>query len=121
MAINWTYDGEKTVTFNVSGHLTKAELDVCQKEAEITIQRLNKAKLLVIVTDFSGWVNDDEAWADLSFGEKNDQYIQKMAIVGDLKWKMLAEMFTLKGLRKFPIEYFPPKQDFFAKEWLSKD
>jgi len=120
MAIQWTHENENTISFHVSGTLTKSELDNCQSEAEVIIQKSKQIKILVIVTDFKGW-DDSGDWTDLTFGERNDHYIQKMAIVGDSKWKLLAEMFTLKGLRKFPIEYFPENQDSFAKEWLATD
>jgi len=41
-----------------------------------------------------------------------------MAIIGDLKWKDSFEMFVMKGLRPFPIEYFPVEQEELAKAWL---
>ena len=44
--------------------------------------------------------------------------MQKLAIVGDGKWESLALMFTAKGLRPFPIEYFPSGQDNAARAWL---
>jgi hypothetical protein len=42
-----------------------------------------------------------------------------MAIVGDRKWDDLALMFTAKGLRAFPIEYFEPAQLGAARAWLA--
>lgn len=120
MTIQWTYDDGDIVSFHVSKVLTKSELDTCQSEAEVIIQKSKQIKILVIVKDFQGW-EDSENWTDLTFGERNDRYIKKMAIVGDTKWKLLSEMFTLKDLRVFPIEYFPENQEFFAKEWLVSD
>ena len=35
------------------------------------------------------------------------------------KWEDLALMFTAKGLRKFPIEYFEPSQMAQARAWLA--
>lgn len=43
-----------------------------------------------------------------------------MAIVGDKKWEDLALIFTAKGLRKFPIEYFEPAQIAHARAWLAE-
>ena len=116
MAINWVYE-DGLVIFNVSGRLTKPELDACQAEAEPTIQQ-GQAKILNIVTNFEGWDDNSGDWSDLSFGERNDQYIEKMAIVGESKWRVLVEMFTLKDLRKFPVEYFYPRQEGLARAWL---
>jgi len=119
MAIHWSND-DGLVVFHVSGRLTKPELDLCQADAEATIQ-LGQAKILNIVTDFHGWDDRSGDWTDLSFGQRNDQFIQKMAIVGDDKWRDQAAMFTLKGLRKFPIEYFPEGQEELARAWLLSD
>jgi len=116
MTIKWSNDDDLIVV-HVSGVLTKPDLDDCQSEMEPIIQK-GQTKLLVIVTDFEGWDDNSGDWSDLSFGERNDQYIEKMAIVGDEKWQDLAEIFTLKGLRKFPIEYFKPGQEEFARVWL---
>ncbi|NQY25675.1 MAG: STAS/SEC14 domain-containing protein [Piscirickettsiaceae bacterium] len=119
MAIDWVYE-DGLVIFNVSGRLTKPELDACQAEAEPTIQQ-GQAKILNIVTNFAGWDDNSGDWGDLSFGERNDQYIQKMATVGDEKWRDQADMFTLKVLRKFPIKYFIEGQEELARAWLLSD
>jgi hypothetical protein len=42
-----------------------------------------------------------------------------ITIVGARKWADLALMFTAKGLRKFPIEYFEPAQLAQARAWLA--
>ena len=116
MAINWSKNGN-LIVIHVSGILTKPDLDGCQSEIEPIVQK-GQAKILVLVADFEGWDDNSGDWGDLSFGERNDQYIDKMAIVGEQKWQDLTEMFTLKGLRKFPIEYFKPGQEEFARVWL---
>ncbi|MDH3468402.1 MAG: STAS/SEC14 domain-containing protein [Gammaproteobacteria bacterium] len=77
------------------------------------------AKLLVIVEDFVGWSKTDE-WGDISFSERNDPYLYRMAIVGDDKWREFAAMFTMQDLRDVPIEYFLPEQEIPARQWLSE-
>ena len=42
-----------------------------------------------------------------------------MAIVGDRKWEDLSLLFTAKGLRAFPIEFFAPEQMSAAQDWLA--
>jgi stage II sporulation SpoAA-like protein len=116
MAIEWSCEGD-IIEINVSGAVVKPEFDRIQAEFEPLLQEAPK-KILIILNDFQGWVDDSGDWTDLSFGQRNDQYIQKMALVGDLKWKMEIEMFTMKGFRKFPIEYFLSGQEDFARAWL---
>ena len=57
---------------------------------------------------------------DMSFSERNDQFIEKMAFVGDLDWKDLVLLFTVKDLRKPPIKYFPSEHEDAARIWLSR-
>ncbi|NOQ94122.1 MAG: hypothetical protein GQ547_05735 [Methylophaga sp.] len=116
MTIKWSNE-DNLIVIHVSGILTKPDLDNCQSEIEPIVQK-GQAKLLVLVTDFEGWDDNSGDWTDLSFGERNDQYMDKMAIVGEEKWQLLTEMFTLKVLREFPIEYFKSGQEEFAREWL---
>ena len=42
-----------------------------------------------------------------------------MAIVGDAKWEELTSIFTARGLRPFPIEYFLPDELEKAREWIA--
>jgi len=116
MTIKW-FNDDKIIVIQVSGLLTKPELDACQLEIEPIIQK-GQGKILVLATDFEGWETNSGDWTDLSFGEANDQYMDKLAIVGEPEWKDLTEIFTLKGLRKFPIEYFNAGREEFARAWL---
>lgn len=120
MAVRMSYEDDALIVFYVSGLLSKADFDVVQSEAEAYIQKGN-AKLLAIVSDdFKGWNNDGD-WSDLSYQERNDPFIKKMAIVCAPEWKDLSAMFTLKGFREFPIEHFTPEKEDFARIWLMTD
>lgn len=105
------------VTVRVSGTLTQAALvDVQQATADI-IRAQGKVRILVLAGDFTGWERGGE-WADFSFQEDFDPYIEKMAIVGDKRWEDLALIFVAKGLRNFPIEYFASSEQASAQAWL---
>jgi hypothetical protein len=43
-----------------------------------------------------------------------------MALVGDRQWEELASLFTGKGFREFPIEYFEPGEIDKAQAWLNQ-
>ena len=45
--------------------------------------------------------------------------MDKIAIVGDQKWEDMALLFTGKGIRRVPIEYFPPADLVKARTWLA--
>ncbi len=101
----------------MSGKLSIDELQLAQNQADLVIQKLGGIKILIILDNFSGW-EKAEGWDDFSFAERNDRYIEKIAIVGDRKWEDLAYAFTLKGLRPFPIEYFKDGESEAAEHWL---
>lgn len=107
------------VTAKVTGNLTYLELIALQKSLISIIGQQGDVRVLVICEDFQGW---DKAgnWEDLSFQSQSDPYIHKMAIVGDKHWEDLALMFTCKGFRQFPIEYYWPAELRQAKAWLAE-
>lgn len=106
------------LTARVSGKLTQAELVKLQKSAAETIRRQGKVRILVIAENFQGWEKGGN-WDDDSFQSEHDPHIEKMAIVGDSKWEDLALIFVAKGLRSFPIEFFPPADLARARAWLA--
>lgn len=118
MPIEFESEKDAVVVFRVSGKLGKAELDRAYIKCEELIKKVGRVKLLAITDNFLGW-EGAEGWEDMSFQERNDPYIEKIAIVGEEKWRDLAYAFTLKGLRPVPIEYFGPGQELAARQWLA--
>jgi len=106
------------ITFKVSGKLAKNELAIVQKAAAEVIQRSGKVRFLVLVEAFDG-IDSAGNWADVSFQADYDPFIEKIAIVGDKKWEDVALLFTAKGVRRVPIEYFQPADLAKATTWLA--
>jgi hypothetical protein len=105
------------LTVKVSGTLTEAELKGIQAAAAKIVGTGDKWRLLVLAENFKGWEHGG-AWDDFSFSS-SDARIERMVIVGDRKWEDLALLFTQKGLRSFPIEFFPAEQLTAAQDWLA--
>ncbi len=118
MSIQWQLEEDNLGVFRISGKLGKAELERVQSECETVIKKIGNIRILVVLDHFAGW-EKATGWADSSFAERNDQYIDKMAIVGDQQWRDLAYAFTIKGLRPVPIEYFDEKEEARARQWLN--
>ena len=117
MPVEFTVEKGNLGVFRVSGQLSVAELEAAQKEAEEVIKKEGHLRILVVFENFAGW-EKGKGWEDISFSERNDPYIKKMAIVGDAEWRDLVYAFTGKGLRKVPIEYFDVNQEEAARQWL---
>lgn len=119
MAIRLNYEEGGLIVFYFSGIMSKKEFDLCISEALPSMEK-SQARLLGIFTNFEGWDNDSD-WDDVSFQERVDPHIKKIAIVCEPKWRDLTAMFTLKGMRDFPIEHFNPENEDFARAWLLAD
>lgn len=110
------------LTVRMSGVQGQRELIEAQKSAAQILQNQGKMRLLILADQFEGWSKEDD-WGkggDLTF-LKNDQSIEKMAIVGDKEWEADALIFVGKGFRRFPIEYFPSADLVKAREWLAEN
>ena len=110
-------DGD-LVTLRVSGRLGQSELASLQLRSSEIISRIGKVRVLVLAEHFEGWEQGGQ-WDDFSFQEANDSRIERMAIVGEERWRDLALLFASKDLREFPVEYFPMEQLAAARTWLA--
>ncbi len=105
------------ITVEITGTISPAELAATQKIALGHLQEWGGGAFLCICEDFEGWTGGD--WSDLSFQIEADPLIRKMAVIGESQWEDLAMAFTAKGIRPFPIEYFPSGCLPEARAWLN--
>jgi hypothetical protein len=108
------------VTLNISGELTQSELASIQAAVAALVRPGERCRVLALTGNFSGWEPGGE-WNDFSMQSEVDARIEKMAIVGERRWEELALIFTAKGLRPFPIEYFEPARIGDARAWLTSN
>ena len=106
------------ITLQISGKFTQTELASIQAATAAIVRPGGRWRILVLTENFAGWELGGE-WNDFSMQSENDARIEKMAIVGERRWEELAIIFTAKGLRPFPIEYFEPAQLSQARAWLT--
>jgi len=108
----------KLLQVKVRGMLRKADYERIIQTAKEAIGREGKVRALVILDGFEGWERRED-WGDVSFMMGQGQHIEKMAIVGDEKWKDDAVAFTGKGFRPTAIEFFPSSRLNEARVWLN--
>ena len=111
----------RTYRLEIRGLLTKADLDRVQRELLDTISgdRGGTVRLLVRLEAFEGWETDPR-WNDLSFYIVHGDSLERIAIVGDERWRGEALMFAAADLRKGPVEFFTPDLEAEARAWLRK-
>ena len=101
----------------ISGVLRQAELREVQAVAAREIGRLGAIRLLFVLEEFEGWERDAD-WGDLAFYAAHDKDIEKIAIVGDEKWRDHGMAFAGAGIRKAAVQFFRPADSNQARAWL---
>ena len=102
----------------ISGVMTPDD----QRALEATARRLiddgRTVSLLVTLDDFLGW-KTDPAWGDdLDFNATHGGHIDRIAIVGDPRWRGEAFLYVGKGFRRADVEFFNMDQLDAARRWL---
>ena len=102
---------------HVSGVLSKIELESVQGAAAREIKRLGTITLLFILERFQGWERGAD-WGDVTFFTLHDENIEKIAVVGDEKWRDHALAFAGAGMRKAAVRFYPSSESAQARAWL---
>ena len=102
------------------GVVRKADLDQCQERVAAEMLQVGPVRLLFVLDGFEGWDPRDN-WSDLTFYARHGDRIERMAIVGDEKWRSQSLMFAGADLRKAPVEFFAsaPAATDAARAWLA--
>jgi hypothetical protein len=112
------HEGGNVYRLEVHGTLSKPELERGQNVLIDDLGRVGPVRLLFLLEGFEGWTPDDD-WHDLTFYVKYGDAIERIAIVGDEKWRSQSLMFAGADLRKGPVEFFSPEKAAEARAWLS--
>jgi SpoIIAA-like len=120
MPIGLEQEADSIFRIEMRGMLRKADLDRCQARLAAEMSRLGPVRLLFVLDEFAGWEPRDN-WSDLTFYAKYSDCIDRIAIVGDERWRSEALMFAGAELRRAPVEYFAgsSREDDGARAWLS--
>jgi hypothetical protein len=118
MPIRMTHEGAKVFRIDVRGTLLKKDFDGVQLALAEEISRIGPVRVLFVLSGFEGWEPGAD-WNDLTFFVKHGDSIDRMAIVGDDRWRGEALMFAGADLRKGPVEFFSSQAAADARAWLS--
>jgi hypothetical protein len=102
----------------IRGTLRKADLDRCQQQLAAEMGRVGSVRLLFVLTQFDGWEPRPD-WNDLTFYVRHGGAIERIAIVGNERWRSEALMFAIADLRAAPVEFFSEDNMHGARAWLS--
>jgi SpoIIAA-like len=102
----------------IRGTLRRADFEQSEKMLAVEIERIGPVRLLVLLEGFEGWESPAN-WSDLTFYVKHGDSIERIAIVGDERWRSEALMFASADLRKGPVEFFTKEAIAKARTWLA--
>jgi hypothetical protein len=118
MPVSLEQEGQNVYRLEMSGVLRKADLDRSQVELAEEMRRVGAVKLLCVLKEFEGW-EQNAGWNDLTFYVKHGGAIDRIAIVGEERWRAEALMFAAAGLRRGPVQYFQGPDLAAARTWLA--
>ena len=118
MPISMQHERDNIYRVEVSGVLKKSDLDRSQALLVAEMGRIGSTRLLFILQEFEGWEANPN-WGDLTFYVKHGDSIERIAIVGDERWRSEALMFASADLRRAPVEFFSESALAEARAWLS--
>ena len=101
----------------ISGVVRQAELKDVQAVAVRKIARFGTIELLFVLEQFEGWERDTD-WGDLTFYAVHDKDIDKVAIVGEEKWRDHGLAFAGAGIRTAAVRFFALADGELARAWL---
>ncbi len=120
MSVTFAKESENLFVLHIKGTLTFEDLKEVENKARAEMDRSQKAKLLILAGQFSGWGKEGD-WGDLTFMYEHDAQIEKIAVVGEGKWKDQILMFVGAGRRQAAVEFFLPGETQAARDWLQSE
>lgn len=118
MSITLQHERDNVYRLELRGLLQKAEFDRCQVTLAGEIDRVGPVRLLVVLDGFTGWERED-GWGDVSFFLEHGGRIERIAIVGDERWRDESLMFAAADFRDAPVQFFAQNAEAGARLWLA--
>lgn len=108
------------VRARISGLMTLSDQRALEAFAKTVIEAGHDVRVVVSLEAFEGWERS-EAWDDdLQFQFEYGSKLERIAVVGDDRWREQALVFVGKGFRDTEIEFFPTAASEAAESWIRR-
>ncbi len=118
MPIALHHERDNLYRVEIRGTLRQPEFDRLQADVAVEMDRIGPVRLLVVLMQFEG-AEPHAGWNDLTFYVTRGDAIERIAIVGDERWRSESLLFANADLRKAPVEFFSNNDVDAARAWLS--
>jgi len=118
MAVSLRHEHDNVYRMDISGVLQERDFTAMQRQLAADLDGVGRIRLLVMLTGFEGWGTGATS-QNLAFYVRHGGQIERIAIVGDERWRDEALMFAAADLRDAPVAFFDAPQASQAREWLS--
>jgi len=119
MPIQLTEENDgKVLAVHLNGKLVKADYERFEPEFERLVRQDAKLRVLFDLTGFQGW-DAGPRWDDFKFDLKHSANIERMAMVGDKKWRHGMATFC-KSFAKATTRHFGHTDAAKARTWLGE-
>jgi hypothetical protein len=117
MSIRLRHERDNIYRVDISGTLGEREFAELQQTAAAEIQRTGKIRLLIVLSHFNGWAPGK--WRNLTFYMRHGGDVERLAIIGDERWRAETLMFAGAELRQGSVAFFAPPYRSEAAVWLA--
>jgi hypothetical protein len=102
--------------YKFTGTITVDDFKKMEPEVDALVLKEGNVRILFNLTGFK-WEKIDALVADLKFGHKFHEKIQKLAVIGDKTWEKWITQLALRFYAK-EAKYFPSSDTAKAWSWL---
>ena len=96
MAISSRQLADRVHLITLSGLLSWAEFQIFLARVETeNVFASGKVRVLIQLENFAGW-EPGEQWGDVSFFFRHDQDIERIAVVGEPRWRDPMQVFLVQ-------------------------
>ena len=117
MPISMMDEGGGRVTLTLSGRFTKADKEQIERTTRLLAASAGGFRILLYLREFAGWEAGAES-SSLDAFLARDEKIEKIAVVGDEKWKDSVMVFLGAGYRHAQVKFFHAAAIVAANAWL---
>jgi hypothetical protein len=116
MVLSTVFEPPDLLVATVTGALTGGDQARLVDWIRDAIHSRGAVRVLLRLDQFGGWFPAAGAVDATAMWLRDDEHVQRLAIVGDLQWKRQVLTIAAQPVRGIPIEYF--ESETAARSWL---